>query len=204
MIRARAAEQALLAGGTRACARRRRRCARRSSRSTTCARRVEYRREMAGVLLERAVAADAKRMAAAKSPMIFGPDVRRDARPVAAARRPARRSAAAARSTPLDPLNLFNLSLEGRRRGAVHGAAGGAHRRARRRSSVLSRPRFPTGSHKVGPGLLDPGGEAARRASCAPGAAHARLPLDRATSGSAAPGWARAWAIARWSCCPRR
>ena len=52
---------------------------------------------------------------------------------------------------------------------------------------VLSGRHFPTGSHKVGPGVLDPGREAGRRGVRAR-RAHARVPVYRATSGSAARG----------------
>ena len=56
VIRARETEEALLGGGWDApAAGARTRCARRSVPSTTCARPREYRREMAAVLLERAV-----------------------------------------------------------------------------------------------------------------------------------------------------
>ena len=103
--------------------------------------------------------------------------LRRDAGP--RARRPRRcaRGPREARSRPLDPLNLWNLSWKAD--GAVpFTVLPEALTGVRAPIVVLSGRHFPTGSHKVGPAysILV---EKQLDGACAPGRAHARLPLDR-------------------------
>jgi cysteine synthase A len=101
-----------------------------------------------------------------------------------------RAKAAAARATPLDPLNLFNLSWKAD--GAVpfvvlpEALTGVASPIV-----VLSGRRFPSGSHKVGPAysiLM----EKQLAGDCAPGAHTLVFP----STGN--------FGIGRSSCCPRR
>ena len=134
-------------------------------------------------------------------PVIFGPTFAEMQDP---SRLPAdlRAKAREARARPLDPLNLFNLSWKAD--GAVpYTVLPEALTGVAAPIVVLSGRHFPTGSHKVGPGLLDPGREAGRRESARPASTRSSFPPP-ATSASAGRGSARAWATARSSCCRRR
>ena len=80
-----------------------------------------------------------------------------------------RDSALQARAAPAGPAEPVQHLLEERGRGAAHRAARGAHRRAARPIVVLSGPPLPDRVAQGRAGLLDPGREAARRASARPG-----------------------------------
>ena len=106
-----------------------------------------------------------------------------------------------ARSRPLDPLNLWNLSWKADGT-APFTVLPEALTGVRAPIVVLSGRKFPTGSHKVGPAysILV---EKQLDGACTPGdeTLSSRPP---GTSGSGERGWGRGWGTARSWSCPRR
>ena len=138
-------------------------------------------RELLAVSREHALVPDGPRLAGARptqaspaAPMIFGPTFA-EMRDPSLLPAELRAKARDARSRPLDPANLFNLSWKADGARAAHRAARGAHRRGRADRGAVRPPlpdRLPQGRSR----LLDPGREAARRASARPASTRSSSP----------------------------
>ena len=112
-----------------------------------------------------------------RPPMIFGPTFA-EMRDPSRIRPDVREKARAARARPLDPLNLYNLSLEGGRRACPYTVLPEALTGVCGADRGALRPPLPDRLAQGRPRLLDPGREAGRRAVRAR-RAHARVPLHR-------------------------